>query len=154
MADFINRETRQVVISKSTPDYPAPIWVKIPNETALSLSRVPPCFIVFDGDTPREMTQGEKDEYQSAHPAPARLIGRVELLSRIFAGAQSVEQGTRLRRVVRDYMDFVLFLDNYDYPRAIEVAREARTDGVITEEDLQHILGIIPAGGTPTVGGV
>lgn len=75
MSNVLNKLTKQYLQSVNTPDYPTSEWLINPV--------LPLCnqkFWVIEGDTIREMTQGEKIVYLHLHESTVYLIEEKQLL--------------------------------------------------------------------------
>jgi len=64
MSNVLNRNTKQLLTSVNTPDYPDPPWLQSPDLS--SVSGVPNKYWKLTGDTITEMDQSEKDAVDQA----------------------------------------------------------------------------------------
>lgn len=67
-------------------------------------------------------------------------INRIKVLNTIFNSASSSEQATRFLKCIDNYPSISLALDANNRELAIEIVEKAKSEGALTQEDLDLIL--------------
>ena len=147
MANVLNKITKQYLRSVNTPDYPTSEWLINPV--------IPLCdqkFWVIEGNTIREMTQGEKIVYLYLHESTVYLIEEKQLLINVNgveyeADANAIINPTMpncdlkyTKVVAGEVVEMTLAeQDAVDLAEAIPIKQD-----VIKQECTVHILAVYP----------
>jgi hypothetical protein len=145
MAILISKNSKEIFSDVLKEKFDLNHWVEITQEKMDEIISVQKKYIIFDGDIPREMTSGEKSQYDSEHPEPVEQKSKEEILTSIKGDFTSYEQARRIMRAARKFPDFGWCLDNFDYTGAFYTVVDALDLGDIESiEDANFIARHIP----------
>lgn len=149
MSYLINTNSKEVLFNVSIESYDLATWMEISQSDAESISLVEQKYRYCErginhANIVREMTQEERDLYNSLNPAPPVTKEKMDILNPIFYYFASKGKVSEILQILRKYSDLLLHLENFAYQFAYITITDAYTANDITKDERNFAVSQLP----------